>query len=177
MKKSTIVILYCCLLLSITNCSHNTVNKQMITVSNRIDSIIVWYHKEKNKTGEIVLEERFGSRDEFMLYDANASLTISDSSELILLSDLISNLRPRDQEYVGESVWTKCALVVYRSNSSDTLALSCVPPPEVQTKNEKYIDCISKDSLLCKTIWTLIAQTDSFWLNECHDGAWYEYWR
>ena len=149
-------------------------NKPASNSITQIDSITIWYHKENIKPGQIILEERFGDRMVFMEEDANAAIQIEDSLELELLSKLIMALRPRDQLYVGERVMTKCAIVVHKSDVLDTLAIADVPPARVQVKADKYIDSICEDSLLCKTVWDMIAQKDTFWLNHCHDGGWYK---
>lgn len=177
MKTICRLFLFYGLCYSVVNCSFNTSTQQSIIDNNQIDSITIWYHKENIKPGGLIFEDRLFYREGFMFENANASFTVKDSSVFALLCDLIDKLKPRDQQYVEETVKTRCALVVYRRNSIDTLALSDAPPPEVQTKNDKYIDCISRDSLLCKTVWSLIAQRDTFWLNYCADGRWYkEFW-
>lgn len=168
---------YAILLFVTFSCIHFN-NKPTPNHSTQIDSITIWYHKECTKPGEFVLEERFGDRKAFMQEDANAAIKITDSSELDLFSTLIKNLRPRKQIFVGERVLTKCAIVVHRIDGIDTLALSDCPPARVQVRADKYIDCICNDSLLCKTVWDLIAQKDTFWLNNCHDCGWYKtFWQ
>ncbi len=150
---------------------HNSSQKSIQTEP--IDSIIIAY----SKVELCLLAERRGYRRGFFIEDWNASLPVIDTNELYLLCHLIEDLRPRDQKYVGEEVSTRIGLLVYKKDHVDSFVIAELPPPRVQIKDGKYIDCICDDSLLCQTVWDMLAKKDSIWLNECRDGLWYKaYW-
>ena len=156
------ITLYCCSSHQKTSPNRNQ--------TEQIDSIIIAYSKVK----WYVLAERAGYRRLFFLEEWNASIPVIDTAEFYMLCRLIGNLRPRDQKYVGEEVPTRIGLLVYKKDHVDSLVIAELPPPRVQVKEGKYIDCICDDSLLCQTVWDLLAQKDSIWLNECRDGRWYK---
>ena len=105
-------------------------------------------------------------------YEYGRSLVLHDKSDIEQVAQAAEHLVKVNYSAWNKNIDTRYVLLFYHGSTiTDTIALA-FHPGEVQTRPEKYVDKISRDSLLWFTTMEVLAKKDRVWLNT-HAGQYY----
>lgn len=148
-------------------CNVRSVDKEW-TCNNSVDSVVIYYRR--NMGG--YLSEQHDYRDIMMGAQHKetgfGSLSVNDSIGVNSISSAIDSLKKLKYSDVDAIVDAYFTILAYRCNSVDTIALG-YSPGIVQTRETKYADKFSEDSILWFTIIEIISDKDPLWITS-YDG-------